>query len=86
LHRCKTLFIVLSYLSQQFEVLVFEVARQQDEFSTSKTTFFCRVTTNMLKKEQDNYKNIAVTRKFDNSMVQRNYPQIKQDIQDIIHS
>jgi hypothetical protein len=39
-----------------------------------------------LKKEQDNYKDIAVIRKLDNSMVQRNYLQIKQDIQDIIHS
>jgi hypothetical protein len=39
-----------------------------------------------LKKEQDDYKDIAVIRKLDNSMVQRNYLQIKQDIQDIIHS
>lgn len=39
-----------------------------------------------LKKEQDNYKNIEVIRKLDNGMVQRNYLQIKQDIQDIIQS
>jgi len=39
-----------------------------------------------LKKEQDNYVDIAVIRKIDTAMVQRNYLQIKQDIQDIIHS
>lgn len=39
-----------------------------------------------LKNEQDNYKEIAIIRKLDNSMVQRNYLQVKQDIQDIIHS
>jgi hypothetical protein len=39
-----------------------------------------------LKKEQDNYKDIQVIRKLDNTMVQRNYLQIKQDVQDIIQS
>lgn len=39
-----------------------------------------------LKKEQENYIDIAVIRKLDNAIVQRNYLQIKQDIQDIIHS
>lgn len=39
-----------------------------------------------LKKEQENYKDIEVIRKLDNTMVQRNYLQIKQDIQDIIQS
>jgi len=39
-----------------------------------------------LKKEQDGYKEIEVIRKIDGVMVQRNYLQIKQDIQDIIHS
>jgi len=39
-----------------------------------------------LKKEQDSYKDIDVIRKLDSSMVQRNYFQIKQDIQDIIQS
>ncbi|MBS1738262.1 MAG: YWFCY domain-containing protein [Bacteroidetes bacterium] len=39
-----------------------------------------------LKREEENYKNIEVIRKLDNSMVQRNYFQIKQDIQDIIQS
>ncbi len=39
-----------------------------------------------LKTEQDNYKDIEVIRKLDNTMVQRNYLQIKQNIQDIIQS
>jgi type IV secretory pathway TraG/TraD family ATPase VirD4 len=39
-----------------------------------------------LKKEEDSYKDIAVIRKLDNSMVQRNYLQVKQDVQDIIQS
>lgn len=39
-----------------------------------------------LKNEQQNYKDIAIIRKLDNSMVQRNYLQVKQDIQEIIHS
>src|SRR5690606_9589031 len=37
-----------------------------------------------LKKEQDGYQDIAVIRKLDNGMVQRNYLQVKQDVQDII--
>jgi hypothetical protein len=39
-----------------------------------------------LKREQENYVDIAVVRTLDNAMVQRNYLQIKQGIQDIIHS
>ncbi|OXA69091.1 mobilization protein [Flavobacterium aquidurense] len=39
-----------------------------------------------LKKEQDNYVDIPVIRKVDNSMVQRNYLQIKKDIKDIIYA
>lgn len=39
-----------------------------------------------LKKEQDAYRDIPVIRKLDNTMVQRNYLQIKQDVQDIIQS
>lgn len=39
-----------------------------------------------LKREEENYRNIEVIRKLDTSMVQRNYLQIKQDIQDIIQS
>lgn len=39
-----------------------------------------------LKTEQEAYEDIVVIRKLDNGMVQRNYLQIKQDIQDIIQS
>ncbi len=39
-----------------------------------------------LKKEQDGYKDIPIIRKLDNGMVQRNYLQIKQDVQDIIQA
>ncbi len=39
-----------------------------------------------LKKEQDSYKEIPVIRKVDNAIVQRNYLQIKQDVQDIINT
>lgn len=39
-----------------------------------------------LKREEESYKEIEVIRKLDNNMVQRNYFQIKQDIQDIIQS
>ena len=39
-----------------------------------------------LQKEQDAYKDIPPIRKLDNTMVQQNYLQIKQDVQDIIQS
>ncbi|WP_073488013.1 conjugal transfer protein MobC [Flavobacterium sp. CF108] len=39
-----------------------------------------------IKKEEENYKEIPVVRKLDNTMIQRNYLQIKQDIQEIVHS
>ena len=39
-----------------------------------------------LNTEQENYKDIEVIRKLDNTMVQRNYLQIKQDVRDIIQS
>ena len=51
-------------------------------------SFHCEIINdhNTLKKEQDDYLEIPVIRKIDNSIVQRNYLQIKQDIQEIIHS
>ena len=39
-----------------------------------------------IKFEQENYKEIPVIRKLDQAMVQRNYLQIKQDVDDIIQS
>lgn len=51
-------------------------------------TFHCEILNDhaALKKEQDSYRDIQVIRKLDTTMVQRNYLQIKQDVQDIIHS
>jgi hypothetical protein len=51
-------------------------------------TFHCEIVNDhkALKKEQDDYVEIPIVRKVDNSMVQRNYLQIKQDIKDIISS
>lgn len=39
-----------------------------------------------IRKEEENYKEIPAVRKLDNTMIQRNYLQIKQDIQDIVHA
>jgi len=51
-------------------------------------TFHCEIINDhdALKKEQDNYKEIPVIRKLDNAMVQRNYLQVKQDVQDIVQA
>ncbi|WP_233589452.1 type IV secretory system conjugative DNA transfer family protein [Flavobacterium bomense] len=51
-------------------------------------SFHCEIVNDheALKKEEDNYKDIAVIRKIDTAMVQRNYLQIKQDIQEIMQS
>jgi type IV secretory pathway TraG/TraD family ATPase VirD4 len=50
--------------------------------------FHCQVLNDheALKNEQDRYKEIPVVRKLDNSIVQKNYLQIKQDVQDIINA
>ncbi|MFV8344049.1 conjugal transfer protein MobC [Flavobacterium sp. XS2P39] len=51
-------------------------------------TFHCEILNDhdALQKEQDEYKDIAVIRKLDSTEVQRNYLQIKQDIQEIMQS
>lgn len=51
-------------------------------------SFHCEIINDhdALKQEQESYQPIEVIRKLDNSMVQRNYMQIKQDIQEIIQS
>lgn len=51
-------------------------------------SFHCEIINDhpALKKEMDDYKEIPLIRKIDNSMVQRNYLQIKQDIQDIVQA
>ena len=51
-------------------------------------TFHCEIVNDHegLKKEEANYKDIAIFRKIDNTIVQRNYLQVKQDIQEIMQS
>lgn len=51
-------------------------------------TFHCEILNDhdALQKEQEEYKDIAVIRKLDSTEVQRNYLQIKQDIQEIMRS
>lgn len=39
-----------------------------------------------LKKEESAYRDIEPVRKIDQVMVQRNYEQVKQDVQEILHS
>jgi TusA-related sulfurtransferase len=39
-----------------------------------------------LKKEQNSYLDITPVRKIDNSMIQRNYMQVKQDISELVNS
>lgn len=50
--------------------------------------FHCDIINNheALKKEQDSYQNIAPVRKIDNSMIERNYMQVKQDISELVNS
>lgn len=51
-------------------------------------TFHCEIVNDhkALKREEDNYKDIEIIRKIDNTIVQRNYLQVKQDIQEIMQS
>ena len=51
-------------------------------------TFHCEIVNDhdALKKEEANYKDISVIRKIDTTIVQRNYLQVKQDIQEIMQS
>ncbi len=51
-------------------------------------SFHCEIINDhqAIKREQDNYKDIEVIRKLDEGMVQRNYLQIKQEVQEIIQS
>lgn len=51
-------------------------------------TFHCEILNDhdALKEEEENYREIPMVRKLDSSMIQRNYLQIKQDVQDIIQT
>ena len=61
------------------------VADNPDEKIELKA-FHCQIINNhqALKHEEEHYKEIQTVRRLDSGMVQRNYLQIKQDIQDII--
>jgi len=50
--------------------------------------FHCQILNDheALKKEQENYVEIPIIKKLDNTIIQRNYLQIKQDVQDIINT
>lgn len=52
------------------------------DFKIELKTFHCEILNDhaAITKEQDSYKDIQVIRKLDNTMVQRNYLQIKQDV------
>jgi hypothetical protein len=60
------------------------VADNPDEKIDLKT-FHCEIINDhdALKKEEENYREIPVLRKIDNAIVQRNYTQIRQDVQDL---
>jgi len=51
-------------------------------------TFHCEIINDhtVLKRETDSYLPIPEIRKLDNSVVQRNYVQVKQDVQDIVQA
>src|SRR6478735_6290262 len=63
------------------------VADNPDQIIHLKS-FHCNIVNDhaALKKESDDYKEIPVTASVDNAFVQRNYQQIKQDVEDIIES
>jgi hypothetical protein len=51
-------------------------------------TFHCEIVNDhdSLKKEIDGYEDIPVIRSIDSKMIQRNYSQVKQDVQDIVNA
>ncbi|MNY34925.1 hypothetical protein D3C86_1693010 [compost metagenome] len=51
-------------------------------------TFHCEILNDhdAIRKEEEQYREIPEIRKIDSAMVQRNFLQVKQDIEDIIHS
>ncbi|RPD44075.1 conjugal transfer protein TraG [Paracnuella aquatica] len=50
--------------------------------------FHCQLSNDhdALKKEQEHYEEIPIIKKLDNTIIQRNYLQIKQDVQDLVQS
>jgi uncharacterized protein YoaH (UPF0181 family) len=68
--------------SGEFVGIVADNPRQE----IKQKVFHCRVQNDpaLLKKEHNKYKDLPVVRSLDNNIVQQNYLQIKQDVQDII--
>ena len=50
--------------------------------------FYCSILNDhaSIKEEEKSYRDIPILRKLDTSIVQRNYLQVKQDVQDIIQA
>lgn len=90
INRCKQLesVIPLSQISSLSSVEFTRMIANDPDCKIELKTFHCEIVNNheALRKEDENYIDIAEIRILDNAMVQRNYLQIKQDIQDIIHS
>ena len=70
--------------SGEFAGTVADTPQQKIEYKA----FHCRIVNDFdaIDKEEANYEPIPVIRKVDQQMVQRNFDQIRKDVQDIIHA
>ncbi|MBT2561340.1 YWFCY domain-containing protein [Pedobacter sp. ISL-68] len=70
--------------SGEFAGTVADTPQQKIEYKA----FHCQIVNDFdaINREEKNYKPIPVIRKVDSQMVQRNYEQIRQDVQDIVNS
>jgi Type IV secretory pathway, VirD4 components len=70
--------------SGEFAGTVADTPQQKIEYKA----FHCRIVNDFdaINKEEANYDPIPVIRRVDQQMVQRNYDQIRKDVQDIIHA
>lgn len=75
---------ISSLSSGEFVGMVADNPDQQIELKT----FHCRILNNhaTLKREEENYKDIPGVREINSSIIQRNYSQIKQDIEDLVNA
>ncbi len=70
--------------SGEFAGMVADTPQQKIELKA----FHCRIVNDFdaINKEESDYKPIPIIRQVDNGMVQRNYDQIRKDVQDIVDS
>ncbi|WP_448635425.1 conjugal transfer protein MobC [Pedobacter panaciterrae] len=70
--------------SGEFAGTVADTPQQKIEYKA----FHCRIVNDFdaINKEEASYKPIPIIRRVDQQMVQRNYDQIRKDVQDIIHA